>query len=62
MALEIWGTSQLLRSCNEDTFSVDIFTRQLDVWGGGGNGRREGSKAVDASVGYFGQKQTNAFS
>ena len=36
MALEIWGTSQLLRSCNEDTFSVDIFTRQLDVWGGGG--------------------------
>lgn len=62
MALEIWGTSQLLRSCNEDTFSVDIFTRQLDVWGGGGNGGREGSKAVDASVGYFGQKQTNAFS
>ena len=62
MALEIWGTSQLLRSCNEDTFSVDIFTRQLDVWGGGGNGGREGSKAVDARVGYFGQKQTNAFS
>ena len=53
--------SQLLRSCNEDTFSVDIFTRQLDVWGGGSGGR-EGSKAIDASVGYFGQKQTNAFS
>ena len=44
--------SQLLWSCNEDTFSVVMFTRQLDVWGGGGGGR-EGSNAVDASVGYF---------
>ena len=43
--------SQLLWSCNEDTFSVDMFTRQLDVWGGGG--AREGSNAVDAGVGYF---------
>ena len=33
--------------------SVDMFTRQLDVWGGGGGGGREGSNAVDASVGYF---------
>ena len=45
--------SQLLWSCNEDTFSVDIFTRQLDVLGGGGGWGWEGNKAVDASVGYF---------
>ena len=39
---------QLLWSCNEDAFSVDIFACQLDVCGGG-----EGGKAVDASAGYF---------
>ena len=52
--------SQLLWSCNEDTFSVDMLTRQLDVWGGGGGG-----KAVTQWTlvwGIFGQKQSDAFS
>ena len=43
---------QLLWSCNEDAFSVDIFACQLDVCGGGGGGG-DGGKAGDASAGYF---------
>ena len=42
--------------------SVDMFTRQLDVWGGGGAG---GGKAVTQWTlvwGIFGQKQSDAFS
>lgn len=54
--------SQLLWSCNEDTFSVDIFTRQLDVWGGGGGGGGKGVRQWTLVWGIFGQKQSDAFS